>query len=412
MKDKHCNANYALSSVTNGMTIYKKMSLAGLVVYSISVTANTVNAPGLPDMKMHIYQQPKTDSSSSVTSVPVENITMNMVIFSNDSPQESPADPIEENGETLNFSYADDQVDIYTEEPADPEYNKNDELPIDVELYVDSGYRVEEFSWNKAHPSGTPNILSELSWDDIEIVDVEIGTAVKTPGNWIFSGKVAYGEIMEGDNQDSDYYGDNRTQEFSRSNNRSDSGNTLDGSFSMGYQVDLIPSVYRKPYLSLTPKLGFSYHSLNLKIKDGFQTIPATGSFSGLDSDYDAVWYGPWAGFNSQVSFADWVSFSAALEYHYTYYEGTGNWNLRESFAHPKSFVQKSEGTGLVTSLGSQIKLIDDLSLNLSVDYRKWRVDKNGKDKIFFADGSTAEMKFNEVERESVGARIGINYAF
>lgn len=412
MKDKHCNANYALSSGTSRMNIYKRISLAGALFYSITVTANTGDAQELPDMKMHIYQQPKTDSSRSVTSVPVENISMNMVIFSNDSTQELPADPIEENGETLNLSYAGDQVDIYTEEPADPENDENDELPIDVELYVDSGYRVEEFSWNKAHPSGTPNILSELSWDDLEIVDVEIGTSVKTPSNWIFSGRVAYGEIMEGDNQDSDYFGDNRTQEFSRSNNRSDSGNTLDASFSMGYQVDLIPSVYRKPYLSLTPKLGFSYHSLNLKIKDGFQTIPATGSFSGLDSDYDAVWYGPWAGFNSQVSFADWVSFSAGLEYHYTYYEGSGNWNLRDDFAHPTSFTQKAEGTGLVTSLGSQIKLIDDLSLNLSVDYRKWRADKNGKDKIFFADGSTAEMKFNEVERESVGARIGINYAF
>ena len=94
------------------------------------------------------------------------------------------------------------------------------------------------------------------------------------------------------------------------------------------------------------------------------------------------------------------------------YYEATADWNLRDDFEHPKSFEHEAEGTGYIASIGSQYKLTQDLSLNLSVDYQKWQADKKGIDTTFFSDGTTSETKFNEVNWESMGANIGIKYAF
>ncbi|NOR68473.1 MAG: TonB-dependent receptor [Methylomarinum sp.] len=354
--------------------------LLHFVLYGLLVSVCQANTA---DMQMHIFEEEAVQATSDPG--------MQMVIYTNED-----------------IPTTDGQQLAYFEE------STNNDEDIQVEFYADAGYRQDEFDWNKAHPSGTPNVLSELSWNDIEIAVIEIGTRVQTPSNWVMDARFAYGTIFDGDNQDSDWFGNNRTDEFSRSNNNADEGNTIDTSIGFGYQLTVAPSParFKKPILSFTPKIGFSYHAQNFTITDGFQTIPATGNFAGLDSSYDASWYGPWIGFDSELSIADWYSLTTTLEYHYAYYEGSANWNLRTDFAHPISFEQEAEGSGLVASLGSQFRLSRDLSLNVSVDYQDWRADKKGIDKIFFADGSTAEMKFNEVNWQSMGANIGLRYQF
>ena len=89
-----------------------------------------------------------------------------------------------------------------------------------------------------------------------------------------------------------------------------------------------------------------------------------------------------------------------------------GATSLRDDLEHPESFKHKAEGTGYVASVGSQIRLAQDIFVELSVDYQDWSADKNGEDKMFFADGSTAKMKLNDVNWKSMGANIGLSYAF
>ncbi len=50
----------------------------------------------------------------------------------------------------------------------------------------------------------------------------------------------AYSWIFDGENQNSDYAGDDRMLEFSRSNNNSDEGNMLDASFGIGCLLILL----------------------------------------------------------------------------------------------------------------------------------------------------------------------------
>ncbi len=52
----------------------------------------------------------------------------------------------------------------------------------------------------------------------------------------------------------------------------------------------------------LTPLAGWVIHKQNLRIRNGFQTIAATGAFVGLDSHYDAQWTAPWIGFDAGMA--------------------------------------------------------------------------------------------------------------
>ncbi len=181
-------------------------------------------------------------------------------------------------------------------------------------IELSNGYRVDQLDWNIAgNLAGTnPNVLSELTWRDIEIYQVNIGLKALINEGFYVRGSLGYGWIFDGSNQDSDFQGNNRTGEFSRSNNRTEDRNVVDASVGMGYQFTLISGRLR-----LIPLLGYSYNQQNLTITDGFQTIstpgltPACGTLSGLASTYETEWFGPWLGLDLIVPINEKITLSA-----------------------------------------------------------------------------------------------------
>lgn len=282
-----------------------------------------------------------------------------------------------------------------------------------AEFYLNTGYRRDELDWSISGIGGSPNILSELSWKDLEIATINVGSTLYFRSNWLINLDLVYGRIVDGTNQDSDYFGNNRTREFSRSNNGADDGDVLDISAAIGYRWQLpINQQSAYPFIELRPQAGLSYHSQNLKTVNGNQTIPASGAFSGLDSSYDTTWFGPWLGLDSQVKFSDDFKLSLNFEYHHTYYDATANWNLRTDFAHPESFTHEATGYGWTGSLTSQLRLNTKLSIQLSLDYQDWQARRGGIDKTYFSDGSSLTTGFNGVNWHSFGANLGLNYEF
>jgi len=110
-------------------------------------------------------------------------------------------------------------------------------LPLETEFVFTGGYRRDDLDWSIAGDSSgnNPNILSELTWDDLESYQVKFQGNLVWPNIIALRGLADYGWISDGENQDSDYYGDNRTWEFSRSNNNSDDGDVWDVSLAIGY---------------------------------------------------------------------------------------------------------------------------------------------------------------------------------
>jgi len=280
-----------------------------------------------------------------------------------------------------------------------------------AEFYMSTGYRQDNFHWSISGPNGTPNILSELSWKDIDIATFNVGTTLHFQPNWLLNIDASYGHIFEGRNQDSDYDGNNRTLEYSRSNNNADQGKTYDASINTAYQFLVLKE--NQYEVHLIPKVGYSYHAQFFNMTDGFQTIPASGHFSGrLDSHYDAIWQGPWLGLESQIDFNKNFTLSTNVEYHYAFYDATANWNLRPDFAHPESFTHEARGYGLVGNIDARYRLDNDLSLTMSINYQEWQANRNGVDTTFFSDGSSITTGFNGVSWRSFGANLGLNYEF
>jgi len=287
---------------------------------------------------------------------------------------------------------------------------------FETDLTFSAGYRRDDLDWDIGGyllPDHYVNVLSKLSWDDLESYQVKFQGSLVIPNIIAFRGIANYGWIFDGDNQDSDFAGNDRTLEFSRSNNSADNGDVWDVSLAVGY-----PWRWGRSIIStITPLVGYSHHEQNLEMSDGFQTIPPTGSFSGLDSSYDTEWQGPWVGIDLSFKATELKSFAHrfetffSYEYHWADYDAEADWNLRDDFQHPKSFKHDTDGDGWIIRGGFNFVLQRHVALNFNFDYQDWDTD-SGTDKIFFANGKTAKTRLNEVNWTSYSLGLGLSIRF
>ncbi len=296
-----------------------------------------------------------------------------------------------------------------------PDTDKKWELDFQVLL----GQRIDEVRFDIAgNLEGTePNVLSELTWSDLKMRQIKATANLAISDRFLFDGMIASADIYQGDNQDSDYLGDNRSMEFSRSNNRSDDGDVFDLATGIGYRFHLKNNEYlHAEDINLSILAGYSYHEQNLIITDGNQTkdpyglIGFTGPFDGLHSSFETEWKGPWLGlalsgkvkkFNGLFRF----------EYHYTDYYAWANWNLREDFAHPVSFEQTAEGHGLAFTIGLDYELTNNFTIDFNADIQSWLTEP-GIIEFHLADGTSQKQRLNRVDWRSYAFMLGSTYHF
>lgn len=278
---------------------------------------------------------------------------------------------------------------------------------------VEPGYRHDEFQWNIAAPGGEPNILSELSWSDLHIAQVRAGAMIEHDSGLRVQGSAGYGRILSGDNRDSDYLGDDRTFEFSRSDNDG-RGDVREASLGIGWAVaeqgELRADGSGTSYL--VPMIGYAWRELDLRMRDGHQSIPDFGDFPGLDSSYRARWHGPWIGLEFVDRVPEDLHGFLRFEFHMPQYDAVADWNLRDDFQHPKSFAHSADGKGYVLSLGFQTPpRRGEFSWRLVFDYQWWRAD-DGTDRTYLSNGGVGKTRFNEVEWDSWSIHYGIQFDF
>ena len=276
--------------------------------------------------------------------------------------------------------------------------------------YFNAGYRHDEIDWSFALPN--INIRSELQWRSLESIQFEFGLQRRLGRNFRLKGSLDYAFLFDGDNQDSDYDGNNRTDEFSRSNNSTQDGDLWDISIGLAYDTRLFNDRF-----IVSPAVGYSYHDQNLQITRGVQTIPPLGPFPGLRSSYDPTWYGPWVGaeflYNSTGKSAPKPGYEAfiGIEYHFADFEAQADWNLRADLAHPVSFRQNADGSGWVLRGGFNYLFNPRWSVNLIGKYQKWETSA-GSHRFFFYDGSSYEARLNGVNWDSFSLSAGITCRF
>ncbi|MDD5629652.1 MAG: autotransporter domain-containing protein [Elusimicrobia bacterium] len=275
---------------------------------------------------------------------------------------------------------------------------------------VAAGYRNDSLNWDiSTDPSGlsAPNVLSELSWKNLNILEMQARVHAENDYGFYAKAELSYGWIVHGRNQDSDYDGNNRTQEFSRSNNSSNGSYVWDGSFGLGY------ALHPNEDWSIIPLVGAAMDTQKVVMKDGYQTIgdgvrvPLPGPFAGLNSSYKADWWGPWGGLDVQYT-AGRLQLGASGEYHWDVaYSGTGDWNLR-----PKTLSDKAwHGRGYVAGGSIGWALDENWTLRAAGRWRDFTVDR-GTENQWLAGAPIGDLSFNHAHWSSTSGSLGLEYRF
>ena len=276
-----------------------------------------------------------------------------------------------------------------------------------IRLSLDTGYSQGEFQWTIAgnENGNSPNILSDLDWQNMRIVPIGIKTEVDLWGNWKLRGAASYGRVISGKSRDSDYDGNNRSGEFSRSYADADGSHTVDVALELGYTFHL------HQQLTLTPWLGGSYHQQFLGMTNGVSVLDdegPTGKFSGLDSSYDAKWLGGSLGLDMGWSLTANTRILLGARYELLQYEGKGDWNLRDDIRY---FDHKADGYAFGLKAGVEWDFTPSWTLGVLLDWATMRTSA-GVDRSYFTDGTTESIKFNGARWEAGGIRAGLTYRF
>lgn len=299
----------------------------------------------------------------------------------------------------LSISYADDRTPLFIKR---------------ADIDFSTGLRNDDLDWNKAGDidGKNPTVLSELKWSDLEIWQLGLDSKFEISRNdydslGFFMGfKFDYGQIFNGKNTDSDYLGDNRTNQFSRITSNSDDGDVLDISLFFGPNL-----TFNNPRYSIVPLIGYSYHEQNLTLTDAYIETPPIGSYPGLDSRYETEWKGPWLGVFFESLIGETLKVSSQIEYHWADYSAVADWNLREDLQHPRSFDHQADGSGVLLDLNIDYLLFKNWQIGLQGTYQDWETDA-GTERVYLRDGTVLCTRLNEVNWDSVSIGLKLIYSF
>jgi hypothetical protein len=292
----------------------------------------------------------------------------------------------------------------------------------ETEIALSVGLRTDELDWSIA--GNGVNFLSELDWSDVESHQATLTGGIQFKNNVYVRAGFNYAWVDDGTVRDSDYGLDNRSGEWSRSISDTTGDEAWDLSGGGGYTFYLA-----RDRFAVTPLIGLSYHKQNLRIQNGTQTLSEVNPFGGsnpppvgplssqLNSTYFARWFGPWIGadlrFKPQMapSVRHAMELRLSLELHWADYYGEGNWNLRSTFQHPKSFEHEADGFGITVTAQWMVNLAEQWDLTITATHQDWSTGA-GTDRKFLAAGGTATTRLNEVNWESTSLMVGGLYRF
>jgi len=279
------------------------------------------------------------------------------------------------------------------------------ELPFEYSL--NASFRQDNLNWSIAGEG--VNVASEVNWNKTMITQLRAAAKINLSKKWLVRAVYSTGSVKSGDNQDSDFAGSNRTQEFSRSHNQT-SGSVRDLSIGLGKRFCLFDfSSGWEMYVS--PLAGMSVHQQNLTMTNGRQTIPSNGVITGLNNSYDSQWKGTWLGLDALLGLGESFSLNSTVEYHKVDYTADANWNLRSEFAHPTSFKHVAQGNGVLVSVGISYRLSRNFLFNTTFEQQNWSTYA-GYDQTNFSYGATSYYTLNQVSWNSSSYSLGAVYQF
>lgn len=266
-------------------------------------------------------------------------------------------------------------------------------------LSIEGGAGVE-FSWLEWNVAGniqgsSPNVFSELKWANMFGSNYHLMASFDT-------GKISYffqstiSPNINGEVEDTDYAGENRTNPQYREVFRSNAGRrfTSEAGVRFHLKVDLVDIIQIKT--------GIRYRNQRLFIDHEREDV---------QSYYDGSWSGIFVGFTKGLILSKFVAMGFSLNADLSYYYGFGNWKLRTELAHPRSFIHNAIGYGFNTDINTHLRLSKAISLIAALD--GWYSNSfRGKDILYFNDGHSIITQLNGVKSLGSIASLGLSINF
>lgn len=294
---------------------------------------------------------------------------------------------------------------------------------------VNLGYRQDDFSWSIAGPEGIPNILSELKWQKLHMLEANLFGWHSSSCIPYLRWAAAYSAIMRGKVIDRDFAANNKQLEFSRAVASCNQGTTLDLSGAIGW-----PFAYEwkfwccSGFFQIAPVVGLSWHQQHLHMHGGCQQLllyrpEELGRIHGLHSEYRTHWWGPWAGVDAVVECGPRLTFTGAWEYHWnTRYHARGDWNLRKDFCG--GFHHYAYGHGWIARCGGEFAFDCNWLFSLDGTIQRWNT-RHGQDRTSLEytvyseddrplgiDHYTVHTPFNGAHWDSFSITMGVAYRY
>jgi hypothetical protein len=295
---------------------------------------------------------------------------------------------------------------------------------------INLGYREDNFRWDIAGPGGCPNVLSELNWRRLHMLEGNLFAWHKGPCIPYLRCAGAYAAIMRGSVIDRDFGANNRELEFSRSKAQSNHGTQIDLSGAIGWPFlfDISYCEYGGLF-QLSPVVGLSWHQQHLHMHCGKQIIhlydpdQVGQKIFGLNSEYRTHWWGPWVGIDALWEWGPYWTLTGGYEYHFsTRYRGHGDWNLRHDFCG--GFNHYTKGHSWIARGGIQMAFRCYWTFSLDAIVQDWDT-RAGTDSTRLCVGMyddegrpmgvdrvTVHAPFNGAHWKSYSVTLGVAYRY
>lgn len=270
----------------------------------------------------------------------------------------------------------------------------------------------------------TPNVLSDLRWDNVEIRRLNANLDYRLGKRFAILIDLGVGAIVDGDATDRDFFGNERTDEFSRSTATVDGDSHVQAAIAFGWALrqdfsvplwrvaDGLKRVAFASDIEFIPVVGYGYSRHEISFVDGIQVIPDLGAIPGLNSGFDPTWSGTFLGFESTFRVGGRLSVDANVRFWpWAEFESEANWNLRSDLNKPISFVQAADGEGIELEIGLRWRVSNKQSISLSYFDNEFDT-QSGSDKVITSQGDNLFTRLNQAEWLSHGWTLSYEWQF
>jgi hypothetical protein len=270
----------------------------------------------------------------------------------------------------------------------------------------------------------TPNVLSELLWDDMDTWALESRVNIGLGRSFKIGARVGLGVIRDGNASDWDYAGDNRTDLFSYAIATVDGEHQIYGDINIGWEFSNsfeVPvmrlgksgkSMALASTIAVTPRIGYAYSKHEILFKNGVQLVPDLGPFEGLHSKYKPEWQGMYAGVDGSFRIAGPVHLLVSAQFYPSLrYRADASWNLRGDLSSPTSFRHSADGSGFAYEAGLRWQV--DTLMSIALSYRELSFDTDpGRAQVYSIDFGEISTRLNEADWESKGYVLEFRWRF